>query len=1100
MLRLVVFSLFAAALCAGFAPGAVAQVSSAASGRYALILKDPPLARQVLTGAATRRALAAADALERGRALLRAQEALKEALSARKIAVTGAMHTLLNAVFVSAAPDQVAELRALAGVAEVVPLAALRPKLNKALGLIGASAGWSALGGASNAGAGMKIGILDTGIDQAHPGFADPSLAMPAGYPVADNPADLAYATNKIIAVRSYVAAIAVPSDISEFTTPDDLSPLDHVGHGTAAAMIAAGVSLTTPLGVISGVAPQAWLGNYKIFGSPGVNDTTSSDVVLQALEDAFGDGMNVALVSAGDMSAVWGPADQGATCGLAAGELCDPWAAAVSAAGLGGMVVVLPAGNDGALGNDTINTPGDVDGVITVGATTNAHIVAATVSTPAGTTAIEARLGNGPQLTGAFSAVLFPVSALDATQHACLSLPAASLSGKIALLTTGQCSYFTKVANAEAAGAVAVLMFSQPGDPQLFSPQGLENTGIPMAQISNASGVALKAYLASNPGGMVTFDPATLEVIPPASGAVAYFSSRGPNIGDLSIKPDLAAPGASIYTAAQNLDPNGALYSPNRYIGVDGTSFAAAFATGAAALVAQSHPAFNPGQIKSALVNTASGGVTDTGAGGNTIAARSIAVGGGLLNVSGALASTLTIVPATVGFGNVASALASATVVITNTGPSSANIILTVQPRDADSNAHVTATPATFALAAGQSQTVAVSLNGSIPEPGLYEGVIAVAGGAVALHIPFLYMVGSGIPSQQIPLLGDDFVTEVGTAVDLAFRTVDSSGVPVTSMPVRFAPASAIYAATPATDPLGIAEAYLFSQDQTGDQSFSADLLNNSGTVEFPGRTRALPQISANGIADAASYSVPVGGFAPGSYISIFGSGLSESYLAVFTPYLPLSLAGVSVSFDVPAANIHVPAHFYFVNATQIDVQIPWELAGQPTAEVKVTLSDSVSKTVRPGDAELGTFQSQLVTIPIGTYAPEFFLYVDQSGTTLAAALDQNNVVIGTANPVQQGGVAQLFLNGLGPVASGTQPASGQPSPGTPSLATTPTTPVVTIGGQPATVLFSGLAPLAVGLYQVNVEVPTGIVSGNEPVVLTIGSVISNTAILPVQ
>jgi uncharacterized protein (TIGR03437 family) len=155
----------------------------------------------------------------------------------------------------------------------------------------------------------------------------------------------------------------------------------------------------------------------------------------------------------------------------------------------------------------------------------------------------------------------------------------------------------------------------------------------------------------------------------------------------------------------------------------------------------------------------------------------------------------------------------------------------------------------------------------------------------------------------------------------------------------------------------------------------------------------------------------------------------------------------------------------------------------------VKVTLSDSVSKTVRPGDADLGTFQSQLVTIPIGTYAPEFFLYVDQSGTTLAAALNQNNALIGTANPAQPGSVVQFFLNGLGPVASGTPP-----------LATTPATPVVTIGGQPATVMFSGLAPFAVGLYQVNVQVPTGILSGNEPVVLTIGSVTSNTAILPVQ
>src|ERR1700722_11235377 len=117
MLRRVLLSLAAA-----LALGAFGQVPHAQSGRYALILKDPPLARQVLVGGVGRSALAGPEARERGTSLLRAQEPVRAALAARNIAVTGAVHTLLNAVFVSAAADRVAELRTLPGVAAVIRL------------------------------------------------------------------------------------------------------------------------------------------------------------------------------------------------------------------------------------------------------------------------------------------------------------------------------------------------------------------------------------------------------------------------------------------------------------------------------------------------------------------------------------------------------------------------------------------------------------------------------------------------------------------------------------------------------------------------------------------------------------------------------------------------------------------------------------------------------------------------------------------------------------------------------------------------------------------------------------------------------------------
>jgi uncharacterized protein (TIGR03437 family) len=210
--------------------------------------------------------------------------------------------------------------------------------------------------------------------------------------------------------------------------------------------------------------------------------------------------------------------------------------------------------------------------------------------------------------------------------------------------------------------------------------------------------------------------------------------------------------------------------------------------------------------------------------------------------------------------------------------------------------------------------------------------------------------------------------------------------------------------------------------------------------------------------------------------------------------------LAGVSVSFDIPSANIHVPGSLYFVSSTQISVQIPWELAGTTPAAMKITLSNSESKTVRAGDINLGTYQSQLVMVPMAAYSPAFFEYTEAStGDLLAAALDENNALIGSANPVQRGHVVQFFMNGLGAVIAGTQPASGEPTPGTIPLAATQATPSVTIGGQSATVLFSGLAPLTVGLYQVNAIVPLVLSAGLQPVVATLGGVVSKATMLDV-
>jgi minor extracellular serine protease Vpr len=149
------------------------------TNRFALILADPPVAER-FTGRAGAQSVAA-----RGyRNTIEArQAALKGVLAARNITVARSVSTLSNAVFVVSDPSRVDELRALPGVIGVVRMRKLHRNLNAATRVVNAPAAWTVLGGESNAGRGVKIGIIDTGIDQTHAAFQDASLAMPAGFP-----------------------------------------------------------------------------------------------------------------------------------------------------------------------------------------------------------------------------------------------------------------------------------------------------------------------------------------------------------------------------------------------------------------------------------------------------------------------------------------------------------------------------------------------------------------------------------------------------------------------------------------------------------------------------------------------------------------------------------------------------------------------------------------------------------------------------------------------------------------------------------------------------------------------------------------------------
>ncbi len=336
--------------------------------RFVLVLADPPAA------AAGPRAAQEAARLRN----VNAHAAVRTRLRAQGIPVANETYILLNAIFVSADSARLSQLQSIPGVRYAARVPRFHRTLDRAVQLINVPAAWSQVGGTSNAGAGVKIAIIDSGIESTQAAFQDATLNPPAGYPVcsiAKQPfASIdcgQYTNNKIIVARSYVPLLN--SNSAATSRPDDYTPRDHSGHGTAVAMAAAGLTNAGPADTITGVAPKAFLGSYKVFGSPGLNDFTSADAIIAALEDAYyNDSMDIAVLSLG-APALFGPADSGSTCGAPSGAPCDPEAAAVQNAVNAGMIVVVAAGNEGP-SPGTIDSPADAAGAIAVGAVTNSH------------------------------------------------------------------------------------------------------------------------------------------------------------------------------------------------------------------------------------------------------------------------------------------------------------------------------------------------------------------------------------------------------------------------------------------------------------------------------------------------------------------------------------------------------------------------------------------------------------------------------------------------------------------------------------------------------------------------------------------------------
>ena len=236
------------------------------------------------------------------------------------------------------------------------------------------------------------------------------------------------------------------------------------------------------------------------------------------------------------------------------------------------------------------------------------------------------------------------------------------------------------------------------------------------------------------------------------------------------------------------------------------------------------------------------------------------------------------------------------------------------------------------------------------------------------------------------------------------------------------------------------------------GGETFSISV-----TVTLSAPPPPTPILPPGSVVNGASFRPATdlnGAITPGAIVAIFGTDMASSTEEASDVPLPTMLGDTSVTFNGIAAPL------FFVSETQIDAQVPFELvAGADLVTVQLTR---------------GSETSELQSIALAAVSPGIFT-LNAQGTGAGAILHAADFQpVTERNPALPGEFLLIFCTGLGPVLP--EVPSGNVAPGTEPLARTVSLPLVNIGGIPAEVVYSGLAPGFVGLYQVNVEVPVGL------------------------
>jgi subtilisin family serine protease len=516
-----------------------------------------------------------------------------------------------NGMKVTIASRNVPKLEA---IPDVVGVHALTPKSFAnvhGVPLVGAPQVWDGIAGVGAlAGEGIKVAVIDTGIDYTHADFGGPGTVSAYQDALAhdSDPADPAQFGPDAPRVKGGYDFVgddynADPSSDDYQPVPHpDPNPLDCNGHGTHTAGTAAGSGVlsdgSTYAGeydattissnnwnVGPGAAPKADIYSLRVFGCEG-----STDVVVDAIEWAVDHNMDVINMSLGSPF----------------GDGGDPDAVASENASRAGVIVVASSGNEGHNPYMT-GTPGATSSVLSVAANDPTQsFPGATISLP-GAAPITAIDANGVPVNGLTAPVkvLYTGTPHDAAHISLGCDPAeytaAGVAGDIVVVKRGTCARVARAIFGQQAGAAAVIMVNSDNTLPPFEGQIRSNPddGTPYDVTIPFLGVKASdaAALVANDGSTASLADTSLPN--PGYLASASFTSAGPRTGDSALKPDVTAPGVSIASAGMGTGNLNAVLS--------GTSMAAPHTAGVAALVREAHPTWGQSAYwKAAIANTA--------------------------------------------------------------------------------------------------------------------------------------------------------------------------------------------------------------------------------------------------------------------------------------------------------------------------------------------------------------------------------------------------------------------------------------------------------------------------------------------------------------
>ncbi|KAI8079682.1 peptidase S8/S53 domain-containing protein [Gilbertella persicaria] len=590
-----------------------------------------------------------------------------------------------------------------------------------------------------NKGKGILVGVLDSGIDYKHPAFGG---GFGEGYKVS-------------------VGYDLVGNDFNGYNTPNpSTDPLDDCGansgangHGTHVSGIIAGYDKSKNF---TGVAPEANLGMWRVFGCTGI---TSTDIVVKALLMAYDAGVDVINMSI-VLENPWDNPDNAEI------EVSNQLAAK-------GVTIVIAGGNNGGDGLQSINTPGTAPNAITAASINNNYHYAPYIEAT-GVGAIEYSASDE---LPASSTLVLGTRNISSDAQACTAddVPG-DVKGKLALIQRDDaCAVKTKTENAAAAGAVGVVFYDQYDDNISDFPPYLPT--IPSLVVGKRDGQKL---IAAVKAGTVDVTVYSKEGLIPTStgGTVSDFSSRGPT-AELEFKPNIAATGGQVYsTLPRYLDSYGFM---------SGTSMATPYIAGSVALYLHAHEN-KKGAVKyireqfqnyALPVSVSHSGTIDS----------PVRQGAGLVQVYDAITQNIHVSPSQISFNDTANTkYRTQTITVTNNGPNTiqfqvVNDVATgIAPYDYDEtgykylmpekDANVTASlrfsKKTFKLASGQSQDITVTVTPPTKEAKnhiAYGGFIRFRSlqqeKNVDLKVPY---IGINAKQSDLPILGEGSPSFVGT------------------------------------------------------------------------------------------------------------------------------------------------------------------------------------------------------------------------------------------------------------------------------------------------------------------------------------------------